>query len=86
MKLVLTDRFRKAYAGLEVGEAEAVKKALRLLVEDLGHPSLRVKKIQGTDRIWEARASRSVRLTFELQGDRLVLRNVGPHDPTLKNP
>jgi mRNA-degrading endonuclease RelE of RelBE toxin-antitoxin system len=86
MRLLYTDRFRRAYAGLADREAELVAKALRLLAEDLRHPSLRVKKMQGTDRIWEARASRSLRVTFEIQEDRVLLRNVGAHDATLKNP
>ena len=86
MRLFYTERFQRAYAGLEDREADQVAKALRLLAEDLRHPSLRVKKMQGTDRIWEARASRALRLTFEMHEDRLVLRNVGAHDATLKNP
>jgi mRNA-degrading endonuclease RelE of RelBE toxin-antitoxin system len=86
MRLLYTDRFRRAYVGLADREAELVAKALRLLAEDLRHPSLRVKKMQGTDRIWEARASRSLRVTFEIQEDRVLLRNVGAHDATLKNP
>jgi len=30
--------------------------------------------------------SRSIRLTFEIAGNMIVLRNVGQHDETLKNP
>jgi hypothetical protein len=37
-------------------------------------------------RAWEARASNSLRLTFELRDDVILLRNVGAHDDTLKNP
>jgi mRNA interferase RelE/StbE len=47
---------------------------------------LRVKKAQGTSDIWEARASHSLRLTFEVHEDLLILRNVGPHDQVLKKP
>ncbi|MBI5018401.1 MAG: hypothetical protein HZB55_23310 [Deltaproteobacteria bacterium] len=86
MRLRYTDRFRRAYSELEERDAELTKKALRLLAEDLRHPSLRVKKMQGTDRIWEARASRSLRVTFEIQEDCVLLRNVGAHDAALKNP
>jgi mRNA-degrading endonuclease RelE of RelBE toxin-antitoxin system len=86
MRLQDTHRFQRAYNELEDDEVEQVKKALRLLVADPRHPSLRVKKMQGTDHIWEARASRSLRLTFEMHGDLIILRNVGAHDRTLKNP
>jgi mRNA interferase RelE/StbE len=86
MRLDYTDRFQRAYNDLTDQDAERVKKALRLLVENPRHPSLHVKRVQGTDRIWEARASLSIRLTFEMQGDLIVLRNVGAHDETLKKP
>ena len=86
MRFEYTDRFQRAYNDLTDQDAERVKKALRLLVENPRHPGLRVKRVQGTDRIWEARASLSIRLTFEMHGDLIVLRNVGAHDETLKKP
>lgn len=86
MRLQYTHRFQRAYNDLSNEDVEHVKKALRLLADDLRHPSLRVRKIQGTDSIWEARASRSLRWTFEVRGDVLILRNVGAHDDTLKKP
>ncbi len=86
MRLQYTDRFQRAYAELSDEDAEQVKKAIRLLVHDPRHPSLHVKKMQGTQDIWEARASRSLRMTFEMHGDLLILRNVGAHDQTLKKP
>jgi mRNA-degrading endonuclease RelE of RelBE toxin-antitoxin system len=86
MRIRITERFRRAFAELEDADADRVEKALRQLTEDPRHPGLRVKKIQGAERIWEARVSRSLRLTFEFQDDWIVLRNVGAHDRTLKNP
>ena len=86
MRFEYTDRFQRAYNDLTDQDAERVKKALRLLVENPRHPGLRVKRVQGTDRIWEASASLSIRLTFEMHGDLIVLRNVGAHDETLKKP
>ena len=84
--LQFTDRFQRAYNDLTDQDTERVKKALRLLAENPRHPSLRVKRVQGTDRIWEARASLTIRLTFEIHGDWIVLRNVGAHDEALKKP
>ena len=86
MRFEYTDRFQRAYNDLTDQDAERVKKALRLLVENPRHPNLRVKRVQGTDRIWEASASLSIRLTFEMHGDLIVPRNVGAHDETLKKP
>ena len=86
MQLLLTERFRQAYSSLEAADQDRVKKALRLMTEDLRYPSLRVKKIQGTKGIWEARASWSLRITFQIEEGSMLLRNVGQHDEALRNP
>ena len=86
MKLERTERFKKAYKDLTKDDQERTQKAMRLLVENQRHPSLRVKKIKGAKGIWEARVTQSVRMTFEMSKDIILLRNVGAHDPTLNNP
>ena len=86
MRLQYTRRFERAYITLEADDVERVAKAIHLLAGDMRHPGLRVKKVQGTSAIWEARASQSLRLTFEIHEDLLILRNVGPHDKVLKKP
>ena len=63
-----------------------VRKALQLLVDDVGYPSLRVHRIQGTDRIFEARVDRQYRLSFQFDGQDSLLRNVDNHDECLTNP
>jgi mRNA-degrading endonuclease RelE of RelBE toxin-antitoxin system len=83
MRFILTSRFKKAYQSLTAGDQGRVQKAIRLMSGDLRHPGLRVKRIKGTQGIWEARASKSLRITFETEGDALILRNVGHHDQTL---
>jgi len=47
------------------------------MTEDLRYPALRIQRIQGTAKIWEARASRSLRITFEVEGENLIMRNAG---------
>jgi hypothetical protein len=42
--------------------------------------------MQGTENIWEARVSRSLRMTFEFEGHTIILRNIGLHDETLERP
>ncbi|WP_245561105.1 hypothetical protein [Desulfoscipio gibsoniae] len=54
--------------------------------DNIYHPSLRVKRIQGTKRIWEASATMGLRITFDWEEDVITLRNCGEHDKTLKNP
>ena len=87
MKITRTARFKRAWQELTEEEKELGRKALRnLLATDLRYPALRVKKMQGVEHIWEARVSRSLRMTFELEGDTIILRNIGRHDETLERP
>lgn len=90
MHLVRTERFKRAYRKLVERDRQRVKKALGQFLKDRTYPGLHVKRIQGTDRIWEMRDGRDIRITFEFQespeGTDIVLRNVGHHDPTLRNP
>ena len=86
MPLIITNRFKKAYQQLPKTIQGKVKKALRLLDEDPHYPSLRVKRIQGTDKIYEGRVDQKYRFSFEFDGDDKILRNVDNHDDCLKNP
>jgi len=86
VKITRTASFKKAWQGLTEEEKALGRKALRNLAADLGYPALRVRKIQGVEHIWEARVSRSLRMTFELEEDTIILRNIGRHDETLERP
>ena len=86
MKIARTARFKKVWKELNAEEQELARKALRNLARDMRYPALRVKKMQGVGHLWEARASRSLRITFQIQGDTIVLRNIGHHDETLERP
>ena len=56
-----------------------VDKQLAYLIQNPGHPSLKVKKLRGTDK-YEIRVSRGCRLTFRYIDEILELRRVGTHD------
>lgn len=87
LKLTLTERFGKSALELDPETRDRLKKQIALLAADPRHPSLRVKRIKGTGSIFEARVDRDIRLTFEFGGrHEIILRVVGPHDPTLKKP
>ena len=86
MRIARTERFKRAYRKLSPENQERARKAIRQLLEDPRHPSLRVKRVKGTRSIWEARVSRSCRLTFEIYDDTYLLRNIGEHDKVLGKP
>lgn len=86
MKITRTARFKRAWEELNEEEKDLARKALRNLATDFRYPALRVKKMQGVEHVWEARVSRSLRMTFEIEGDTIILRNIGRHDETLERP
>jgi len=86
VKITRTARFKKAWQELTEEEKALGRKELKNLATDVRYPALRVKKMQGVEHIWEARVSRSLRMTFEIEGDTIILRNIGRHDETLGRP
>jgi mRNA-degrading endonuclease RelE of RelBE toxin-antitoxin system len=86
VEVLFTEQFEKAYENLTAVERKSVRKALTLLADDPKYPSLRVKKMEGRQNIWEARPSKRLRMTFEMVGENIYMRNVGDHDRVLKNP
>ena len=81
-----TSRFKRAAKKLTTEDRDRLDKALLRYEQDPLHPSLAVKRVQGTKGIWEGRTSDALRFTFEKIEGGSLLRNVGRHDPTLKRP
>lgn len=54
--------------------------------QNLKHPSLRTKKTKGSSDIYEASVTTGCRMTWQYYKDGILLRNIGEHDKTLKNP
>lgn len=74
-----TTRFKRAAKKLTSQDRDRLAKALLLFEADPSHPSLGIKRVQGTKGIWEGRATDAVRFTFETIEGGIVLRNVvGP--------
>lgn len=86
MRIARTESFKKAWRRLTEEQKALARKAIENLVINIRYPSLRVKKIRGTEHIWEARVSRTLRITFQIKDDAIILRNIGRHDETLERP
>jgi mRNA-degrading endonuclease RelE of RelBE toxin-antitoxin system len=78
-KFVWLPRFRRDYKKLSLQFQNRINQALLKMERDLKRPSLETKKLKGTNSIWEARASKSLRITFNLKGKLIILRTVGEH-------
>jgi mRNA interferase RelE/StbE len=85
MRIEFLDAFLEAYDSLPLQERERVQRAVQRLGENWRHPGLQVKRMHGKEGLWEARVTLSLRITFQLDGDLITLRNVGAHDKTLKD-
>lgn len=89
MKIVPTKHFTKTLKKLDPQSRKVIQGALEKMLHDFTAPSLRIKKMQGyhQSKIWEARANKDLRITFQIQKpDTIILRNCGHHDKTLNNP
>jgi mRNA-degrading endonuclease RelE of RelBE toxin-antitoxin system len=75
-----TKRFKKEYQTLPKEIQDNFDKKLSLLLEEIFHPSLRAKRIQGTKNRWEGSITMKYHFTFELHGNKAIFRTIGTHD------
>jgi mRNA interferase RelE/StbE len=86
LNIARTATFSKAWEQLTKEEKALARKAITNLAMNIRYPALRAKKIEGAENIWEARASHSLRITFQIEGNTIILRNIGHHNKTLEHP
>ena len=72
-------RFKKEYNNLPREIQKTFDEKLSLFLQQMSHPSLRVKRIQGTKNRWEGSVTMKYRFTFELFEDVVVFRAIGTH-------
>lgn len=81
LKITFTDRFKKHYKNLNETEKKQFKNKLSIFVENPMHPSLRVKRIQGTTDLFEFSVNMDIRVIWFYEGEALVaLVDIGHHD------
>ena len=73
-------KFKKEYQKLPKEIQSTFDKKLVLLMENMAHPSLRVKRIQGTSDRWEGSVTMKYRFTFEWISSTLFFRAIGTYD------
>ena len=75
----LTQSADESYQAAPSRIKKAFDKQARLLVENLRHPSLRAKKIDETNDIWQARINKDWRFYFKIAGDTYFILDIIPH-------
>jgi mRNA interferase RelE/StbE len=86
LNIYFSDLFLESINHLPIKVKKALKKKLDLLADNPKHPSLRTKKIKGSEGIFETSINMDIRMTWEFYEDGILLRNIGKHDKTLGNP
>lgn len=86
MTIYPSERFIENYKKLNIELKKKTKIKIKIMQQNPMHPSLRTKRIQGTQNIFEASINMSIRITWQYIESGIVLRNIGKHDEALKNP
>jgi len=84
MRLKWTKPFVKDYQKLPQQIQKQIDQKLGFLLQNIRHPSLRVKKVQGKrEDIYELSVTMNYRLFFQIESDAYVLLAVGTHTEIL---
>lgn len=79
--IAFTKKFHKDYAGLpQVIQEKADQQICRLADGDFSYPSLRNKKMEGEENIWEVSVTMNYRMVFLLEDDLITLLRIGTLD------
>ena len=76
MKVDYLPRALKALEESSLATQKAFFKQVRLLEQDLRHPSLRAKKYDESRDLWQARVSRDWRFYFVIDGETYVIVDI----------
>lgn len=79
MTASFTLRFRKQYQNLSAERQAKFDKQLDFLLSNVRHPSLRAKKYDEANDIWQARVDGDYRFYFQIDGETYVLLSIIPH-------
>lgn len=80
-QITFTDRFQKHYKDLTEAEKKQLRNKLTILSKNPLHPSLRTKRIQGTEGLFECSVNMDIRIIWYYEGETMIiLVDVGHHD------
>jgi mRNA-degrading endonuclease RelE of RelBE toxin-antitoxin system len=79
MKVVLSEHAIQALKDAQPNVRRAFEKQLRLLGNNLQHPSLHAKKYDESQGIWQARVNLSWRFYFLIHGDTYHILDLRSH-------
>jgi plasmid maintenance system killer protein len=74
-----TRRSENDYRGAPAAIQKAFDKQVRLLANNLNHPSLHAKKYDKATDLWQARVNRDWRFYFLIRADTYLIVTIVPH-------
>jgi mRNA-degrading endonuclease RelE of RelBE toxin-antitoxin system len=84
MKHVTADRFWKSFRDLPYEIQLLANKKFEFFQENPHHPSLRTKKMEGKEGVWEGHVTKGYVFTFRyeiIDGEKVIESlDIGPHD------
>lgn len=83
-KLKYTKIFEKDLKKLSRSEQKAVAQKLKILVENPFYPSLRTKKVQGLNNVFEMSVNMDIRILWKYENNVIILLiDIGHHKDIL---
>jgi mRNA-degrading endonuclease RelE of RelBE toxin-antitoxin system len=79
MRLDYSPQFLRSWDKTPSQVQRRFEKQTAFLLENLRHPSLRAKKYDEAEDIWQARVDGAWRFYFQIKGDTYYLLNITPH-------
>lgn len=79
MKIFFTERAMSDYVDLSLKLQALVKKQFDLLLQNFRYPSLRVKKYDESQDIWQGRISSDYRFYFKIDGEIYTIITIKKH-------
>ena len=77
--VLMSDAFEQSFSRLPFPMRDIVKRKIRLLSENPGHPSLNSHRLHNVKaNIWDCYISESMRLLYEIKDNNLQLWDIGP--------
>jgi len=79
MKIRYTPKFKTRLREFQLDIRAKFYKQARYLLKDLRHPSLRAKKYDSAEDIWQARVNGGIRFYFLIVNDTYILLDIRKH-------
>lgn len=83
MNVVFSENLKKRFKRLPEHIKRKTNRQFLMLSQNLRHPSIRTRKLEGFSDVWEGRIDRFYRFIFVIKKETITVIRIGPHDEGL---